>query len=206
MASRVEAGLGAILSPPQAIPDSLHLRRTLRYVALNPCRAHLSSDPLAWPLSTHRDGVGLALPAVVRAPDEDWRWHAYVSSDPSAAVQGTELPFRGDRAISVQELRQAWSAATRVPLGELARKGRARAAFLRVIRALCEGTHTARADQAGVTRQTLIRVEPLELRAARVVRRIAGDTRFYGLEDGSLTSLPEWRRYCRARGIGVAVG
>lgn len=46
--------------PAEAIPDALHLRRTLRYVLLNPCRAGLARDPLAWPWSTHRDRVGFA--------------------------------------------------------------------------------------------------------------------------------------------------
>lgn len=38
----------------------------------NPCRARLVADPLAWPFSTHRDAVGLAVdPVVPRAgPDE----------------------------------------------------------------------------------------------------------------------------------------
>lgn len=41
--------LWAPAPPPQPLPDELHLRRTVRYVHLDPCRARLVSDPLAWP-------------------------------------------------------------------------------------------------------------------------------------------------------------
>ncbi len=42
--------------PAQAIQSHQHLQTTIRYVHLNPCRAKLVSDPLAWPFSTHRAG------------------------------------------------------------------------------------------------------------------------------------------------------
>lgn len=77
-------------TPVEPIPDPQHLRRTIRYVLLNPCRAQLVNDPLAWPLSTHRDHVGLGDPALaVRDPEA---FHAYVSGDPSVSVTGTPLP------------------------------------------------------------------------------------------------------------------
>lgn len=75
---------------PRDLPDDAHLRRTIRYVLLNPCRGDLVSDPLAWALSTHRDHVGLGDPALkVRTPD---KFHAWVSGDPSVRVEGTPLP------------------------------------------------------------------------------------------------------------------
>ncbi len=74
----------------EPIPDAAHQRRTVRYVLLNPCRGNLVADPLAWPLSLHRDLVGLGDPAW-RARDPD-ALHRYVSSDPTVSVSGTELP------------------------------------------------------------------------------------------------------------------
>lgn len=78
------------LPEPTPLPDDAHRRRTVRYVLLNPCRGELADDPLAWPLSTHRDLVGLGMPGVkVRDPAA---FHAYVSGDPTVSVGGTSLP------------------------------------------------------------------------------------------------------------------
>ena len=78
------------------------LRRQVRYVHLNPCRAKIVDDPLKWPWSTHRGIVGAEhdpwVPAarLARALARDsadfatWL-HAYVSSDPTCAVDGTDL-------------------------------------------------------------------------------------------------------------------
>ncbi|MBI5480546.1 MAG: hypothetical protein HY906_16935 [Deltaproteobacteria bacterium] len=91
---------------PEEIPDLKHLRRLVRYLALNPCRDRLVRDPLEWEWSTHRDVVGAitdpwisaarlaaafgalpVAPAVFAA-----RWHAYVSGDPHCDVNGTPPP------------------------------------------------------------------------------------------------------------------
>lgn len=77
--------------------------RQLRYLALNPCRAGLVADPLAWPWSTHRDVMGTVVHPWVTveraAAATGWsvrsfreRFHRYVSADPSTAVAGTPLP------------------------------------------------------------------------------------------------------------------
>jgi hypothetical protein len=59
---------GPLIRPieaPEPLRDDGKIRRNVRYVHLNPCRGNLVRDPLAWPLSTHRDAVGLApFPAV----------------------------------------------------------------------------------------------------------------------------------------------
>jgi len=91
------------IPPPSVIPDVRHLGRQVRYVSLNPCRAGLVRDPLAWLWSTHRDVVGAVVDPWVtadrlaealgeRARGFVERHHAYVSGDPSAAVSGTPLP------------------------------------------------------------------------------------------------------------------
>ncbi|MBI4699621.1 MAG: hypothetical protein HY744_00400 [Deltaproteobacteria bacterium] len=90
---------------PQAevVPDVQHLRRLVRYVALNPCRAGLARDPLSWPWSTHRDVVGAIadpwidaerLAAALGRPVRGFAQahHQYVSAAPEVSVTGTPFP------------------------------------------------------------------------------------------------------------------
>lgn len=104
---------------PTPIPDSNHLARQIRYVALNPCRASLCDDPLKWEWSTHLDSVGWSLnpwvPWSRLAPlaDTPAKWHAYISGDPSAGIRGTPVP--GDPTYSTgisnpREIPLAWLA------------------------------------------------------------------------------------------------
>jgi hypothetical protein len=88
---------------PKEIANHDKLLRELRYVALNPPRARLTDDPLAWTFSTHRDVVGATvdpwidadrLARVLRRPRRgfvEW-YHRYVSADPSVQVSGTSAP------------------------------------------------------------------------------------------------------------------
>lgn len=48
----------ATVAEPTRVPNVQHLRRTVRYIHINPCREGLVSDPLSWPWSTHRDAIG----------------------------------------------------------------------------------------------------------------------------------------------------
>jgi hypothetical protein len=43
---------------PTEIRGPAHLERQVKYVHLNPCRASLTDNPLAWPWTTHRGLVG----------------------------------------------------------------------------------------------------------------------------------------------------
>lgn len=91
------------IPPPAKIPDTHHLKRQLRYVALNPCRAGLCQDPLSWPWSTHRELVGAVAHPWISASkiahalgdtkrDFANRFHSYVSGDPSVSLSGTPFP------------------------------------------------------------------------------------------------------------------
>ncbi len=93
--------LWQIVPPPAEIPDQFHLRRQVRYIALNPCRKKLCSDPLEWYWSTYREVIG----ATVEKPSVDLaqslgdsqknfqiRFHNYVSGDPSVNIAGTKYP------------------------------------------------------------------------------------------------------------------
>ncbi len=88
---------------PAVVPDLRHLRRQVRYVALNPCRDGLCRDPLEWPWSTHRDVMGavvdpwltadsLAAAFGERATGFRSRLQTYVSADPSVSTRGTSVP------------------------------------------------------------------------------------------------------------------
>src|SRR5262245_50519672 len=60
---------------PQLLVDRQKVSRGIRYALLNPCRSSLAKDPLAWPLSTHRDACGLAVPSVVARVHDVERFH-----------------------------------------------------------------------------------------------------------------------------------
>lgn len=91
------------LCEPTTIPDRHHLRRQVRYLALNPCRKGLCADPLEWCWSTYRETVGAAVGREYllsnlknalsdSAKDFQIRFHSYVSGDPSVRVSGTPFP------------------------------------------------------------------------------------------------------------------
>ncbi len=85
---------------PALIVDADKLRRDIRYVLLNPCRARLCKDPLEWKWSTYRGSVGAAVDPWVSQRSLTAALgggnlafvHRYISSDPSVAVIGTALP------------------------------------------------------------------------------------------------------------------
>lgn len=106
---------------PTLVRDRPKLLRELRYVDLNPPRAGLTDDPLAWIFGTHRDVVGASVDpwidaarlarAVGRSETGFGEWyHAYVSADPSVNVVGSPPP----RAVAPRDIPE-------VPLGRIAR-------------------------------------------------------------------------------------
>lgn len=189
--------------PPELLPDEKHERRTVRYVHLNPCRAHLVTDPLAWPWSTHRDAVGLAVPRL-REPERDpFRFHRYVSGDPSSAVEGTPLPEGQWGTCRWEEVRDAVAGVCRVSLAALRERGPARTLAIRAARVLDALDAERVAAELGMSPSAVYRAavgvpprpdlarEPSLLACVRAV----GDPRFYALPEGDLRTLPTWRRY-----------
>ena len=95
------------LGEPRAVPDRLHLQRTVRYVHLNPCRWRIVGDPLCWPYSTHRDLLGAVVDpwttqdrmaraiGLRGAHFPEW-YHRYVSTDPDA-VREARIELRAAR-------------------------------------------------------------------------------------------------------------
>lgn len=125
---------------PHEIPDLHHLRRQVRYVALNPCRKKLCHDPLEWCWSTYRDVMGASVEKLDRAErmartlketnsEFRVRFHAYVSSDPSVSVTGTTAPLHYELSAivekSVGEILRASAASLRVLPSDVERRGSA---------------------------------------------------------------------------------
>ena len=183
-------------SPPTVANGRVKERKDQRYIALNPCRAGLAADPLAWPMSSHRDALGLAVAPVCPRAEDPVGLHSYVSADPHVHVLGTSLPFRrgwGTEGPPVEALRAAVSALTRRTLEELEHRGPARALLIRAAVALCAVPTTSLAEQLGVVRTTLYSARRSRTGAdVLLVERVAGDSRFAGLHDGDLRG--GWRR------------
>lgn len=186
---------GPVLRPIDVghpIPGELKRRRNVRYVHLNPCRAGLVTDPLAWPFSTHRDATGLVVVPVRSVHPDPARFHEYVSMDDQAATCG--LPG-GAMQASLEQVWGATSAGLRVPESAMCRRGPARSLFLQSARALTEASIREIAAFAQVGPATVARSDAQRTSAVRVVERLLGDPRFPALHDGDLRELPTWRRY-----------
>lgn len=175
-----------------------HARRTDRYNFLNPCRAGLVADPLAWPLSSYRDSLGLAIPGVHAAHPDPASLHEYVSSDPSVNVSGTwlpQLPPADAQPPSLEAVRAAVSALTRTTASELRRRGPARSLLLRAAAELT-GCSSGRIGRfAGVDPSTVRRAASRNDARVRLVARVVGDERFPLLHEADLRNTASWRRY-----------
>jgi len=183
----------------EEVPRGLKTRRLVRYIHLNPCRARLVDDPLAWAWSTHRDQVGLAVPTMRAVASDPIGFHRYVSSDPTVRVDGTPLPMPTDLLpagpAAYQAIRHAVGESLRTPASLLRRRGPPRTLLLRSLVQLTGGPLAEIADFAGVHRRTVDRVEDRWDETARVVSRLVDDPRFPGLVEWDLPHLPSWSRY-----------
>jgi len=177
------------LPAAEPLADRQKLRRSVRYVHLNPCRAGLASDPLAWPLSTHLDAVGLVRSPVRRREADTLRFHAYVSGDPSACVQGTDLPIASAAAPGAGAVLGAVSVVCRTPLPVLRRRGPSRTFAIRALRTLTDATVDEIGELTGAGRATVLRTRPGLDADVRRVERWAGDVRCTPLDDGVLQAI-----------------
>lgn len=132
---------------PEAIASREKLRRSVRYVWLNPCRpwgsavgaVQLIDDPLVWPWSTLRDAVGAIIdpwtPAArvvhafgwadARFPEH--RLHAYATRDEHVSRGARLFPeVASPRTSSLKAVQLAALAATRARPEALRRRGRPR--------------------------------------------------------------------------------
>ncbi len=195
---------GPVFAPqpaPETVQAGLKTRRHVRYIHLNPCRGGLVGDPLAWPWSTHRDRLGLALvPWGRRHPDPE-ALHRYVSSDPAARVDGTPLPWGVLEVPTAAQVETAVTETLRVPFDQLGRRGRARSLWLRGLRALTPLSSSEIARVVGVQPRAVRNVPQQGNADTRLLRRLLGDDRFAGLLDTDLRHDEAVRRYARRKGL-----
>lgn len=195
----------SMAKPEPLAPDPGHLRRTIRYIQLNPCRGGLARDPLVWLWSTHRDAVGFALRPWLRAPDPD-RFHAYDSGDPTVSITGTSLPRVRDGSFDLAGVSRAVSSICRIAAPETV-YGRPRALALKTAHAFGHDDTATLARWAGCSvrnvqyavDEALTRwVEPDDEVLYACIRAV-GDPRFEGPLPGDLSRTHAWQAYRRAR-------
>ncbi len=187
--------------PAQEIQSHQHLRTTIRYVHLNPCRGKLVEDPLAWPFDTHRDAVGLAIPGVAAPERDPPHFHAYVSSDPSVAVDGSDLPYglRGLRDHSLESIQAAVSALTRTTIDDQRRRGPARRLLIQALRELTTMSVREIGRFLGMSHAAVHACPPIAGADLAKLERVLGDPRFGPLHDGVLTRERAWYWYRETR-------
>ncbi|MFZ5478853.1 MAG: transposase [Myxococcota bacterium] len=191
--------------PPEELADEQHLRRTIRYVHLNPCRKALAPDPLAWALSTHRDRVGFAASPVVAEDRDPARYQRYVSADDHVDPHGTPLPVTRHEDVRWEDVRDAVTSLCRVPPTAVLQRGPARALALKT--AWAHGLRDVGSLTAwtGASRSAVFRIcGKVPARGARYADplldacvRAVGDPRFQPLDAGDLRSRSRWARYRR---------
>jgi hypothetical protein len=189
-----------------ALPDATHVRRTLRYVHLNPCRARLVADPLAWPFSTHRDAVGFAAQPVIAAVNDPEAFHRHVSGDPSVDTAGTPLPAAPFEAVSADQVASAVASVFRVTEEAVGMRHPARRAFVRA--ATFFGLPSADiARFAGITegqrwriaRQAPTRGGRVDDPVLQACIRASGDPRFTALSVDDHRRDRRWYKYATRR-------
>ncbi len=200
--NRLRGEAGAVWShEPHARPvaDARHARRAERYIYLNPVRAGLVDDPLAWPFSTLRDALGLAVAPVRGAVARPVALLDYVAHDLDGGLSGSRLPEAppvGGRFSEAQVLR-AVSSLARTPVPVLRRRGPGRTLLIASLRVLAATSNARVAALAGVSARTVSRVPARLDREVARVARVCGDPRFFSLEAGDLRDL--WPRYAGRR-------
>jgi len=96
---------------PTPVRGPAHLARQIKYVHLNPCRAGLVRDALAWPWTTHRALVGAEadpwttaarIAPVIHQPADGFEraFHAYVSDSSSVAREQAHFPRLAVRGVA----------------------------------------------------------------------------------------------------------
>jgi hypothetical protein len=170
----------------RGVPDELHLRRQIRYVHLNPCRAQLTRDPLAWEWTTHRDAIGAAAPSWIDRGTYVRLWgsrfeqafHAYVTGDPTVAPDAAFLPIASPAhrlSASFDRIALAVAHVTRSAPEGLRRRSAARTLLVRLSQQMGTGSRVRIAEWTGLSpravRAALARAEtPAETRALAACR------------------------------------
>ncbi len=186
----------------EEVLDDDHLEALRVYVHRNPVADGLVDDPLAWPLSTYRDALGLALHPLVPILPDPARHHALASSGRKVVQgirpEGTPLPSGAPGTVRFRDVVAATCAAAGCLPGELRRPGPVRDLLVQVAR--------DRTDARMVQVAEWLRLHPAQVSRAlrrprprdevRRVERLLGDPRFGLLaENLDLSRLDTWARY-----------
>ncbi len=191
--------------PAQPISGPKHVRRTIRYVHLNPCRAELVVDPLAWPFSTHRDACGLVAPPVIAVVPDPASFHRFVSADPAVDVSGTPFPVAPYERVPIDAVAAAAAAIWRQPLDVIFERSAARRAFVRVAVHLGHSPAeiAAATGLSGTGRRRIAKTTPPGRRVydpvLRAILATIGDRRFAPLDEGDHRRERAWQRYAHRR-------
>lgn len=180
--------------PAEPLVDRQKVQRGIRYVHLNPCRAGLVSCPLAWPLSTYRDRLGLAAAPLVRRVGDPQALHRWTSSDGSTQVQGTPFPgtVERDERLDLEVLAGAVSEWLRLPVASLRAHRLHRVRLLSAARSMTTWSHGQIAAACGVSRPAVSRAPTLSPAEVAVLARLAADARAPGLVEAD-PRLLRWR-------------
>lgn len=198
--------LWAARPAPTEIADEKHLRRTIRYVHMNPCRANLVTDPLAWPFSTHRDYVGFAARPVLLVADEPATFHRFVSADSTSDVAGTPMPTAPYESVPIEKLAETVASVWRLPVDTLERRHPARRTLVHAA-VFLDVDATEVCDQLRITAagRRFLAAGAVE-RGARVPDpvvyasvRAAGDPRFSAPTADDHRRERRWWRYAHRR-------
>jgi hypothetical protein len=185
------------------IQDRLHLERSQRYLYLNPCRAGLVADPLAWPMSTYLDALGLAVPLLRTAEADPIHFHGYVSGDPSVNPAGTPFPSGlTNRTPTFEEVETAVSAVTRTLVAELRRWSPQRELLIRAARVLVGMSTREIGERLGISHTTVRQIPRESSPEIIAVDRVLCDKRFSALNAVDFRRDSRVRRYlqeCAAR-------
>ncbi len=167
-----------------------------RYIELNPCRARLADDPLAWPWSTARDVVGLAgIPARTRV-EHATRHFAWLAADPTVH-SSAELPRVRFADFGMDDVLDGVCGLYRVPRAAAFVRGLPRTYSIRT--ATAHGIDGAViATALGIDRGTATRAAAGTPSRARSIAdpvlaacvRVVGDRRFCALPEGDLRVGP----------------
>jgi len=192
-ARRGESGAAVVpIPPPHALATRDKIRRSERYIHLNPCRAGLVADPLAWPLSAYRDAVGLGLRPCRPSSHEPHRLHRYIAEDESVQQTARQLPDRRLETPTLGDIAMAVASLHRRGLGVIHRRGHARTLFVRSARCLTPASSSQIAAFVGMAERSVRRVARRRDDEVHLVRTVCADPRFVALADGDL------RRRCPA--------
>jgi hypothetical protein len=178
--NRARGGAGRLCAPLwiEEVNDDTKLRILVKYVHLNPCRAELVADPLAWPFSAHRDACGLAVPSAIPRARNVVRFHRFVSNDPFVVIGGTPMPEGAQGVREPFAVLEAVSAVTRTPLPWMRVRGQAQRLYLAAAFVVAhESARRAIGDLVGVGRDAAARAIASE-GDVRIVANVLGDERF----------------------------